>query len=161
MADRLYFAYGSNLSKAHMAALCPGAEPVGAATLADYRLVFRTFADIEPAAGCNVVGGLWRVTAACEAALDAYENLDGGLYRRIEILPQWLGPDAIPPADGQPEAAPAVFAYRMNEAGYAVPANAYLAVIEAGYRDFGLPVEPLVAAAAASGVDAAASSGRA
>ena len=73
----LYFAYGSNLSIAAMAARCPAAVPISKATLPDHRLVFRTWADVEPCPGHGVPGVLWTITSACETALDLYEDIAG------------------------------------------------------------------------------------
>ena len=86
----LYFAYGSNLHRADMLARCPAALPLGRARLPDHALVFRSWADVAPAPGRAVVGGLWRITPACAAALDAYEDVAGGLYRRwiLPVLPE-------------------------------------------------------------------------
>ncbi len=123
-----YFSYGSNLSVAAMKARCPAAVPISKAALPDHRLVFRTWADVEPCPGHSVPGVLWTVTATCEAALDLYEDVSGGLYRRLAVLVR---------RDGVPEPVSALI-YRMNRAGYEAPDRDTLALIQAGYADFGL-----------------------
>ena len=41
MAERLYFAYGSNINLEQMAVRCPAAQVVGPAVLDGYELLFR------------------------------------------------------------------------------------------------------------------------
>ncbi|WP_193227715.1 gamma-glutamylcyclotransferase family protein [Aureimonas psammosilenae] len=129
----LYFAYGSNLNRAHFCALCPAATAIGKAKLFGYRLVFKTFADIEPCLEGKVEGALWRVTAPCETALDRYEEIASGLYERriVEVLGD---------ADGRTVEA---FTYRMTRQAWAAPSTTYLKLIEDGYRDFGLDMAAL------------------
>lgn len=128
---KLYLAYGSNLCKQQMAARCPDAEPVGPADLANFALVFRGVADIEPREGSTVYGGLWRISERDEAALDRYEGVKGGLYRK-----EWLN------LNGEP-----VLVYRMNRAGYSVPCEVYYETIQEGFDDFDLPQDALIRAA--------------
>jgi gamma-glutamylcyclotransferase (GGCT)/AIG2-like uncharacterized protein YtfP len=135
----LYFAYGSNLNRAGMRSRCPAAVPVGRALLRDHALVFRRWADVVPAPGCSVAGALWRITPACESALDDYEDVDGGLYRRLTL-------PVHPEGDIEPVAA---LVYRMTAAPAAPPDPAYLAVILQGCRDFGLDVAAVIDASAA------------
>jgi Gamma-glutamyl cyclotransferase, AIG2-like len=84
----LYFAYGSNMHRAIMRKHAPHAEPVGVATLADYRFIVTAdgYASVAPAAGENVHGLVWRLTPPDRVMLDAWENVAGGLYR-AETLP--------------------------------------------------------------------------
>jgi gamma-glutamylcyclotransferase (GGCT)/AIG2-like uncharacterized protein YtfP len=83
----LYFAYGSNMSKAAMAARCPHARALGTATLRGWRFIVAEsgYASIVPEAGGAVFGVLWRLTPRDVAALDAYENVAGGLYLRRTV----------------------------------------------------------------------------
>jgi gamma-glutamylcyclotransferase (GGCT)/AIG2-like uncharacterized protein YtfP len=83
----LYFAYGSNMSRDAMRTRCPGARALGTATLAGWRFFINGdgYASIARAAGHAVEGVLWSVTARDVAALDAYENVAGGLYRRTRL----------------------------------------------------------------------------
>jgi gamma-glutamylcyclotransferase (GGCT)/AIG2-like uncharacterized protein YtfP len=83
----LHFAYGSNMSRQGMHARCPGAEPVGLAALEGYRFMIMTdgYASVEPARGQYVCGVLWRLTPRDLSALNAYENLQAGLYRRAML----------------------------------------------------------------------------
>ncbi len=123
-----YFAYGSNLSVAAMKARCPAAVPISKATLPDHRLVFRIWADVEPCLGQSVPGVLWTITSACESALDLYEDIAGGLYRRLTVSVK---------RDGVTGPVLALI-YRMNRTGYEPPDRDSLSLIEAGYADFGM-----------------------
>lgn len=80
----LHFAYGSNMDHAAMARRCPGAIALGHAVLADHRFLIMTegYASVQRAPGREVHGVLWRLTPRDLAALNAYENIDGGLYSR-------------------------------------------------------------------------------
>ena len=80
----LYFAYGSNLSRALMRGRCPGALALGVATLAGWRFVITPdgVGSIARCSGDLAYGVLWRLTARHVAALNAYESLDSGLYVR-------------------------------------------------------------------------------
>lgn len=84
---RLYFAYGSNMDRAHMARLCPRAEPYGAASLRSYKYVIAAsgYATVIPWPGSFVHGVLWKVTPKEIAALDRYEDVAGGLYRAVQL----------------------------------------------------------------------------
>lgn len=135
----LYFAYGSNLNIADMRMRCPAAQPLRSLTIAGARLVFRRFADCVPEPGAACHGGLWRITPPCEAALDVYEELASGLYRKQVVV-------LTAPLDGELE----VLMYVMNAVDIAPPSPGYLEVLRHGYRDFGLPVAALDEAARAS-----------
>jgi hypothetical protein len=66
----------------------PGAQPLGIATLAGYRFVITAdgYASVMPAAGHDVHGLLWRITPRDRITLDAWEDVETGLYR-AETLP--------------------------------------------------------------------------
>ena len=83
----LHFAYGSNMNAALMRRRCPGAQLEGRAYLPGYRFtIMRSgYASVVAAPGGCVHGLLWRLTPRDVAALNAYENLDGGLYRAITV----------------------------------------------------------------------------
>jgi gamma-glutamylcyclotransferase (GGCT)/AIG2-like uncharacterized protein YtfP len=83
-----YFAYGLNMSVALMGRRCPGAVPIGPAWLDGWRFIVMRggYASIVPDPGDVVHGVLWRITPRDLAALNAFENIDGGLYVR-RVLP--------------------------------------------------------------------------
>jgi hypothetical protein len=84
----LYFAYGSNMSRAGMRRRCPGAHAVGTAILDNHRFIVGLdgWGSVVPARGQSVYGVLWRLSPRDRAALHAYELLDKGLYS-VRTLP--------------------------------------------------------------------------
>ena len=89
----LYFAYGSNMSRSWMRQLCPKAEALGPAMLADYRFLVMSggYASVLLHAGDAVHGVLWRIVQADIHALDRYEDVAGGLYDRWMLWVQHRG----------------------------------------------------------------------
>jgi gamma-glutamylcyclotransferase (GGCT)/AIG2-like uncharacterized protein YtfP len=78
----LHFAYGSNMHRAVMRRHAANAEPVGVASLPDYRFVITAdgYASVEPARTHTVHGVVWRLTPRDRVGLDNWENVAGGLY---------------------------------------------------------------------------------
>lgn len=83
----IYFAYGSNMDRTAMARRCPGARPLGPARLDGFafRITADGYASVTPHAGATVHGVLWRLTPRDLAALNTFESLDSGLYRRARL----------------------------------------------------------------------------
>ena len=82
----LYFAYGANMERAAMRKRCPGAAALGRARLAGWRYVIAEgYGSVAPSPGMCVYGVLWRLTPRDLAALNAFESLDSGLYRRMFV----------------------------------------------------------------------------
>ena len=131
----LYFAYGANLCRTHMALWCPESKPVAGAVLRDYRLVFRFWADIMPADGHEVPGGVYEVSPRDRVSLDEYEDCPA-LYERQKVV--------VTTPSGPTEA----FTYRMR-AGYnfAPPSEDYWHLVRKGYEDWGLNANLLPARA--------------
>lgn len=126
MRTTYYFAYGSNLNIGQMAQRCPSAEPIGAATLRGFRLVFRGVADVIESDGDTVTGGVWEITGRDLEALDRYEGFPH-LYgrRRIEVeLESGETVDAL--------------VYTMKRGGFGAPSPYYYETIREGYGNFGL-----------------------
>ena len=78
--SELYFAYGSNMSRARLIARVPGAGQAGIARLEGFELRFdkpgrdgTAKANLVPAAGRVVWGVVWTVAALDWTALDAFE----------------------------------------------------------------------------------------
>lgn len=131
---QLYFAYGSNLNRAEMRMRCPGSKPFIPAQLSDWRLTFRGVADIEPAEGRTVLGAIWFLTAPDVRSLDRYEGAPSLYSRR---------PVRVETSEGPKQA----FTYVMCDPDYrGLPSESYLARIGEGYRDWALPLGPLVSA---------------
>jgi len=135
---RLYWAYGANLSKEAMAHRCPRAIPSTKLVVHSAALVFRGVADVEIRRGSVVQGGLWWITAECEAALDRFEGVSGGLYVK-RYLPVWK-------MKHSGKQRKALF-YQMQIAeGMMPPSRHYVETIAQGYQDFGLDLAFLDAA---------------
>jgi gamma-glutamylcyclotransferase (GGCT)/AIG2-like uncharacterized protein YtfP len=82
----LYFAYGANMERAAMARRCGAAMPLGPAVLRGWRYVIADgYGSVAPVPGAHVCGVLWRLTPRDLAALNIFESLDSGLYRRATL----------------------------------------------------------------------------
>jgi len=134
-----YFAYGSNLDTQQMRRRCPDAVRVDKLALKGYALVFRGPADIIRKPGSVVHGAVYLISESDQFTLDIYEGYrkgapGEGLYRK-----EYFGAKH----DGRQIE---VMFYVMNRKGFRVPAPAYLATIEQGYKDWGLPLDALLRA---------------
>ena len=120
--DYLYGAYGSNLNQDQMARRCPDAKPMGNFALENFRLVFRSVADIEEHKGSECMIGLWRISKRDLLSLDRYEGYPS-LYTKIyQNTPHGL-----------------VMLYQMKDRQYVhPPIDAYLTCISDGFTDFQL-----------------------
>lgn len=82
-----YFAYGANMDAVGMRARCPTATLLGTERLAGYRFVIARagYAGLVPDPASDVLGVLWNLTPQDLAALDAYEGVPEGLYRKATM----------------------------------------------------------------------------
>ena len=139
MAEKLYFAYGSNINLDQMAFRCPEAVPVGPVMLENYELLFRGIsanggvATIHPKQGSYVYGLLWKITSACEQSLDRYEGWPH-LYRKEQVQVFDESGQRIP-----------VMAYVMNDKYRApsIPSDSYYHGIRDGFIQNKLPLKYL------------------
>jgi len=130
-----YFAYASNLNKQQMRERCPAAKPAAIVTLHHYRLVFRGWsrkwrggvATIQPFRGERVLGAIYEVFEEDMRRLDKYEDCPAS-YSRINVGVN----------DDFGELIEAVAYIRAKRADDAKPSEEYLAVIQQGYRDWGI-----------------------
>jgi gamma-glutamylcyclotransferase (GGCT)/AIG2-like uncharacterized protein YtfP len=115
------------MDRAAMAQRCPGAALLGAARLSGYRFVIARagFAGLDPDPASDVHGVLWHLTPEDIAALDAFEGVADGLYRK-----------AVFSIDGGP-----ALVYVPSDRSRGRPATDYLAAIIAAARSHGLPEE--------------------
>ena len=90
----LYFAYGSNLCVRQMATRCPEAGDPRPAQLADHDWLIneRGVATIDPRAGTDVHGVLWRLTDADLTVLDAAEGVPHRYRRELMTISTLDGP---------------------------------------------------------------------
>ena len=131
----LYFAYGSNMDPVQMSHRCPGARPLGAARLADWRLTFTRdspgwgggVGHIERAPGDEVWGVLWDVTDEHMRSLDEYEGVAGGVYVR----------DVVNVRHGDRDLDAVV--YIAVPRGHKPPSKKYIAALVRGAEAHGLP----------------------
>lgn len=147
IADRFYFAYGSNLNRLQMKERCPDSVEIAAFTLRGYELIFRRVADITPKIGSYVVGAIYRISARDQWILDGFEGCigddksRGGTYRREYFyLHPTSGKRRLQPQHGD---IPVLY-YAMNRSHIQSPDRSYLNRIEAGYDDWELPTDSLV-----------------
>jgi hypothetical protein len=159
----LHFGYGSNMSRALMAARCPGATPLGPATLHGWRFIIGAegYASMVRQPGGVIYGVLWRLTPRDLAAVNAYERVDDGLYLR-RIVPVRHGVSACPgkvgadfptrtcanareaeripiPAIGMGSSVVSALAYILRRGGEGRPRPAYIDLVEAAAREWALP----------------------
>lgn len=127
-----YIAYGSNLNKDQMALRCPDAKFLGKGMLQDYRLVFKSVADVEYCFDEMVDIGIWEITDKCLKALDVYEGYPS-LYGRKEY-------DVI---DQNGDVVKGIM-YTMNRCEYAMPSEYYLNTIMEGYLDCNIKLDCLI-----------------
>ena len=123
---KYYLAYGSNLNQDQMIQRCPGAKIIGSIYLNGFRLVFRGVADFEKDADSKLALGLWEITEDHEKALDRYEGVNSGLYKKI----LWL----IEFKNIQYKA----LIYKMNSDSIGSPYEPYKETIIDGFDDFKL-----------------------
>ena len=124
-----YFAYGSNLSRAAMAARCPQARAVGPAALERHRFFIGVdgWGSVAASPGDIVHGGLWDLTPRDIAALHAYELLHKGLYK-VRHLPVLFERRRLP-----------AMVYLLKRTAPGKPKPGYTELIAAAARDWQLP----------------------
>jgi hypothetical protein len=125
----LHFAYGSNMSRAQMGARCPGAKALGTAILEHWRFIIGVegHGSIVSQPGAIVHGVLWRVGPREIAAINAYENLDTGLYLRRSVSVRY-GTSRLP-----------ALVYIVRRHGEGTPRPGYVHLVVEAARDWGLP----------------------
>lgn len=127
-----YFAYASNLNQKQMLERCPDSKPMFIATLHNYKLVFTGWsrqwrggvASIKSFSRERVLGAIYEVTEECLRRLDRHE----AGYNRFKVT--------VYDEDSEPiEAVAYIKAGQLEETP---PSQQYLAVIQQGYKDWGL-----------------------
>jgi len=127
-----YFAYASNLNRKQMLERCPNSKPRFLATLRNYKLVFAGwsrrwrggYAAIKSFRGERVLGAVYEVSEIGLNRLDKYEPG----YKRLKVTVFNEGGEPI-------EAITYIKSGQLEEAP---PSKEYLALIQQGYRDWGL-----------------------
>jgi hypothetical protein len=93
MQPRYYFAYGSNMGKAQMAARCPGSKRVGVAILPGYRWIIAAdgYANAVWSPADRVEGILYALIPADEEKLDICEEVGAGCYNKHVVAVEYAG----------------------------------------------------------------------
>ncbi len=130
-----YFAYGPELDRRQMQAICPAAKPHLSADLPHHRLVFSGWsrrwhgstATLQSSSGDRVMGGLYEISEQDLSRLDKNAGLPGSAMRQnVRVFP-----DTGPAID-------AVTHVNVRGAEAGKPSAEYLALIQQGYRQWGL-----------------------
>lgn len=79
----LYFAYGSNMDFMQMIGRCPDCSPLGVATLLNYKITEREFADIDYEHNECVCGVLYEISIRDLLALDRYGGFPNFYIRKV------------------------------------------------------------------------------
>ncbi|MGH6818457.1 MAG: gamma-glutamylcyclotransferase family protein [Methylovirgula sp.] len=126
----LYFAYGSNMDRQAMRLRCPGSRPLGLARLARHKffIMGSGYASVKCDARADVHGVLYDLALSDVSALDRYEDIGRGLYRKVA--------QPVLRAVGAPMRA---LVYIGGSDVEGTPAAAYLNAILAAARDWSLP----------------------
>jgi gamma-glutamylcyclotransferase (GGCT)/AIG2-like uncharacterized protein YtfP len=125
----LYFAYGSNMEAAAMAARCPSSAALGVGRLVRHRFVIMRegYATVLRDARQSVWGMVWDLALADMPALDRYEGVASGLYTKIQqSVVTGAGPRRV-------------LVYVGRDAGPGRPRPGYMEGVLAAARNAGLP----------------------
>ncbi len=128
---RLSFAYGSNMDPEQMARRCVSAVLDGVAELPAHRFVVTRdgYGSVAPEPAGTVHGVVWRLAEADERALDEYEGVPEGLYRKEVKL-------VYPPRHGTPVE---VLIYVACEGAPGTPRPGYMETVVGAARRHGFP----------------------
>jgi gamma-glutamylcyclotransferase (GGCT)/AIG2-like uncharacterized protein YtfP len=126
LENRLYLAYGANMSMDSMAWRCPNARPLGAFELRDWELEFYSHANIRESTGSRVPGVLWAITEDCEHSLDAFEGFPDYYIKR-----SWIQDSRH------------IMFYEMADFKRGQPTLGYINDIRSSYHYWHLPVQYL------------------
>ena len=130
-----YFAYASNLSRKQMSERCPDSQPKFVATLPNHKLIFSGWsrkwhggtATIRSFQGEKVIGAVYEISDRCLRSLDKHEGYPT-IYNRVNKM--------VIAEDGERVE---VITYVMREQSKEIqPAPEYVAVIQQGYKDWGI-----------------------
>ncbi len=130
-----YFAYGLYFNKKQMLERCPDSKPLFRATLPNYKLIFTDWsrrwrggvASIKVFRGEKVMGAIYEISDADLRKLDKHEGYPAE-YNRLPVRVFNEDGDAI-------EATTYIKARPAEETR---PSPEYLAVLQQGYRDWGV-----------------------
>ena len=130
------------MSRLLMGSRCPGARALGIAMLSGWRFVINPdgFGSLAPRAGDRVLGVVWRLTARDLAAVNAYESVASGLYRRRQLPVRWMPCDANAIAGAKPrQSTTTALVYIASRQGEGIPRPGYITMVVEAARDWQLP----------------------
>lgn len=126
-----YFAYGMNTNLSSMAARCPGAQSLGAATLLNHKFRFAVHADVTEQENENVNGVLWEIDGSHLTSLDCLEGYPHYYDRKtVEVL-----------HNGKTVSAITYFMQPGNQHNH--PSTGYFDMVLEGYKENLVPVRQL------------------
>ncbi len=125
-----YFAYGSNLNLKQMKSRCPDHKVIMIYALDNFRLVFRSVADVEKHHNSKVYGLIFLISAKDEKNLDTFEGVPN-IYKKEYFYAKIGNNDEK------------VLYYKMNKEGIGKPTNKYYNAIHEGYLQNDLDVSLL------------------
>ncbi len=126
----LHFAYGSNMNREAMAGRCPQSKALGLARLPRHRLVIMRegYANVVRDPRQTVYGVLWDIALADMRALDHYEGVSQGLYRKV-----------MQPVLREGGGSARALVYMSKSAAGGHPKAGYMQGLLAAAQDWGLP----------------------
>jgi len=130
-----YFAYASNMNRKQMSERCPDAKAVAVATLPNFKLIFSGYsrlrkgavATIRGSQGDKVIGAVYEISEAGLRKLDKHENYPVD-YKHLDVRVFTDGGDMYD----------AITFIKASQEDEEKPSPEYLAVIQQGYRDWGI-----------------------
>ena len=131
----IYAAYGSNMNPAQMAARCPHSPQRGSGWLEGWRLTFGgedlswegALGTVVEAEGERVFVVLYDITEPDEAALDSWDGVTLGYYRKLKVRVATLDGDVV------------AWLYVVNAYEGGLPSALYLAAMADAAEAAGAP----------------------
>jgi gamma-glutamylcyclotransferase (GGCT)/AIG2-like uncharacterized protein YtfP len=131
----MYAAYGSNMDPAQMAQRCPHSPQRGSGWLQDWRLTFGAedlgwegaLATVVEAGGQHVFVVLYEMNEADEAALDMWDGVTLGYYRKFKVRIATLDGDVL------------AWLYVLNGYEGGLPSARYLGILADAAESAGAP----------------------
>ena len=130
-----YFAYGSNINRDQMLDRCLDSKPMFLAILPNYKMVFvhasrkwrGGVASIKRFRGERVIGAIYEISEQNLRQLDIYEGYPNACDRvKIRVF------------DKDGKSVEAVTYIKAVQSEEAPPSQEYLAIIQQGYKDWGI-----------------------
>jgi len=130
-----YFAYASNINRKQMAERCPDAKSRSVATLPNFKIIFTGYsrlrkgavATIRGSKGDKVMGAVYEISESDLRKLDKYEGYPTD-YKHLEVRVFTDGGESFD----------AVTFIKAAQEEEGQPSAEYRAIIQQGYRDWGI-----------------------